>query len=444
MEHKRFKVLSNHPPTRYYNITQISSWRLEDIAPMILELWKNSETPTPETIDKPEWQNKERRIVLENLFPMENSEDGSIWIGVPTEVKMGWEVRQEILPYYWEPKSKREYVESYLQSSPKTIKIGVYTAWKAITEYCVGIKLVEVREIMRGLSPNQLMKPVSATHRPVMALIAKGPHCWFQLDTIFLNTITSTPNVLLMIDIFTKYLWTFPMSSTKSETSWEKAGNTIKNELAIFHRIYPKGEPQDFKIHTDNGSEFKKDFDEGVKGLGEDVTHVFGAPYHPWSQGVVERVGKTLKSLIALYRVQRFSMNWKGSLEELTGNYNDTVHSSTNLKPSYFHSITSIPWTEETKQLVERVKEKMMKKAGKNQWGDGEIVGRVGDLARIMLDDEKATPSKEKNKTIFTHVSNWSKALYEIVSVGRSSVTKGPIYTLRRRLEDGSLDKGTK
>jgi len=63
----------------------------------------------------------------------------------------------------------------------------------------------------------------------------------------------------------------------------------------------------------------------------------------------------------------------------------------------------------------------------------------VGDLARVMLEDEVAAPSKEKAKTIKKHIANWSKAVYIIVSVGRSSVTNGPIYTVCKRLENGTL-----
>ena len=126
------------------------------------------------------------------------------------------------------------------------------------------------------------------------------------------------------------------------------------------------------------------------------IVHVFGTPYHPWSQGVVERVGKTLKTLIRLFKVQSETPDWKGkerlTLNNLVANYNDAVHSSTNLKPSYFHPLSAELWTEETRQLVETVKSRMYIKAGKKPWTNDEIVGRVGDLARIMLDDCESQP----------------------------------------------------
>ena len=282
-------------------------------------------------------------------------------------MKIGYETRYEVLPFYWTPQSKREYVLNYVQSKPQ---VGAWTTWKSITEHCVGIKLMEVREILREYTPGQLMKPVKAHHRPVMAMIPDGPHTWFQLDTIFLNKIGTVGYVLLMIDVMTKYLWAFPMTSTKSETAWEKAKETIMKEHQIFKDIYKGGASPQFRVHTDNGSEFKKDFDEGLASL--NITHVFGYPYHPWSQGVVERAGKTLKGLIALQKVQSGSSNWRGknnaTLEEIRSHYNDTIHSTTNLKPSNFHTLTSTPWSDETRKLVEIVKNRMRGKASKNQW----------------------------------------------------------------------------
>ena len=232
---------------------------------------------------------------------------------------MVFQVTLVILPFFWRSQDKRDFIENYLQTSPKFIKVGAYATWKALNDYCVGIRLEEAKEIVRQFAPHQLFKPVEAKHRAVMAMIAHGPHCWFQLDTIFLNTITSTGYVLLMIDIFTKFLWAWPMAKTQSSSSWRLSESTIRKEYEIWKKIYPDGKIQ-FKIHTDNGPEFKGGYDSAFHGEMErlskesngKVVHVFGTPYHSWSQGVIERVGKTLKTLIRMFKVQSGSSDWKG------------------------------------------------------------------------------------------------------------------------------------
>ena len=225
-----------------------------------------------------------------------------------------------------------------------------------------------------------------------------------------------------MIDVFSKYVWAFPMSSTKSGVAWSKSGPIIGREHDIWKSI---GSVGTFRIHTDNGSEFKKDFDEGLAKLG--IPHVTGTPYHPWSQGIVERVGKTLKSMIAFHKIQSGSTNWKTILPNLVATYNDTVHSSTNLKPSYLSESTSSPWDNNIRQLVDKVKSRLGDRASSTHWEEKEIIGKPGDLARILLTDEDSTPSKDKGKTIKHHIANWSRSIYQIVSVGRNSITNGPL-----------------
>ena len=69
-------------------------------------------------------------------------------------------------------------------------RVGVWSTWKSLTETCVGVKLIEVREILREFIPSQLVKPVHPKKSKIVApMIASGPHSWFQLDTIFLHTI---------------------------------------------------------------------------------------------------------------------------------------------------------------------------------------------------------------------------------------------------------------
>jgi len=243
------EVKSPVEPKQFWAISQISQWKLEDIADQIIGCWESS-TPV-DSITHPQWNSEKKLEILHNLSRLRERNTDSVWIGVPTVVNMGFQVSRVVLPFFWRAQDKREFIENYLQTSPKFIKVGAYATWKALNEYCVGIKLEEAKEIVREFAPHQLFKPVEARHRAVMAMIAHGPHCWFQLDVIFLNTITNTGYVLLMIDIFTKFLWAWPMNNKESDTTWRHCEGTIRKEIDIWRKIYPDNRVT-FKIHTDN------------------------------------------------------------------------------------------------------------------------------------------------------------------------------------------------
>ena len=67
----------------YYSISQISQWKLDDIAPKIIELWKNGQNATPDNVESKEWMSEERRAILDSLVMLERRQGGEIMIGIP-------------------------------------------------------------------------------------------------------------------------------------------------------------------------------------------------------------------------------------------------------------------------------------------------------------------------------------------------------------------------
>ena len=94
--------------------------------------------------------------------------------------------------------------------------------------------------------------------------------------------------MLACIDHFSKYAWAIPIRNKESIT--------VRNAIAqVFIHGYPE------LIQSDNGKEFtNKTLNAYLEGI--DVKHLYGSPYHPQSQGVIEAFNKTVqKSLSAAY-----------------------------------------------------------------------------------------------------------------------------------------------
>ncbi|CAF1069288.1 unnamed protein product, partial [Rotaria magnacalcarata] len=84
-------------------------------------------------------------------------------------------------------------------------------------------------------------------------------------------------------------------------------------------------------ILTDNGTHFTSTMmDELVKQIG--ATHLYSTPYHPQTNGQVERYNSTMDAKIAALSNLR-KTDWDDQLPFVTFNYNTSIHSSTRQIP---------------------------------------------------------------------------------------------------------------
>ena len=98
-------------------------------------------------------------------------------------------------------------------------------------------------------------------------------------------------------------------------------------------------------LHTDNGMEFANaELERECRNWGSYMVH--GRPYHPQSQGVVERPNGVLQSNMKAYQMNHPQVtNWVDMLLEVTRIHNNQVHQTTRQKPAqYFmrHNLSSM------------------------------------------------------------------------------------------------------
>lgn len=336
-------------------------------------------------------------------------------------------------------------MEDFATSSARHLKRGAFTLWLNMSQYYANISFRDVESYFEKSYPHQLHR-LNAKLTTVVPMIASGAHSWFQLDTIYLPDCGALGYVFLMIDILSKYMWAFPSAKIDSEHAWRMAGPVLERELAIFEKVNEKNQHH-FIVHTDNGSEFKGHFLAGVNAMiarNPRVKFNHGLPYHPWSQGVVERLGKTFKGLLFMNMTQTTSKTWPKMVEDVVYNINNSIHSATAYRPEYVHKLTetnNYDATQVTVKIRKRMQERAAKIGKNDRWQiDAEKMAKRGDLVRIPLLDEQHQGEKNARKHNKSHLSNWSVHIYVVTDIRIDTRTHGPVYILRSMLEDGSVD----
>ena len=128
--------------------------------------------------------------------------------------------------------------------------------------------------------------------------------------------------IIIMIDMFTKWLETKAVKNVQSETlaKW------------FCYDIIPKHGAIN-RILTDNASYFTSEFTEMVMKL-TNSKHVTSTPYAPQTNGNAERACSVVKNMLKFY-VKDNQKDWDYYLPLVTFSYNISVHKTTRYSPFY-------------------------------------------------------------------------------------------------------------
>ena len=105
-------------------------------------------------------------------------------------------------------------------------------------------------------------------------------------------------------------------------------------------------------VGTDNGREFKnKLLSDYMKD--NNIKYVHGLPYKPHSQGVCERVHKTIKTSLLIKKLENNNnFNIEKSLEDINKEYNKTIHNVTKASPYEIFFSTNDKYFKNIKQNI--------------------------------------------------------------------------------------------
>ena len=177
-------------------------------------------------------------------------------------------------------------------------------------------------DVCRTCDMCQRVKVAGIAQPPVVKIQTSSPFELLSVDLVSLPR-TRSGNVccLVTVDHYSKWLSVVPLPN--------KTTATVTGAMRA--RVFPSLTRVPDKLLSDNGPEFKS----GVFGeLMEEysVQHVFTTAYKPSSNGLVERMNRTL--LEKLRSVGATSQDWDQYVPQVVVRYNHTLHSELQMSPS--------------------------------------------------------------------------------------------------------------
>ena len=162
-------------------------------------------------------------------------------------------------------------------------------------------------------------KPVA----PMVSIHSMAPMELVAIDYLHLDKSSSGHEyVLLIVDHFTRYAQSYP---TKNKTASAAAKHLYNDFILRF------GLPS--KILHDQGKEFENNLFKKLEEF-TGITKLRTTPYHPQTNGAVERMNSTLLQMLWTLPENQKS-KWPEKLNKLTFAYNATKHCSTGYSPHF-------------------------------------------------------------------------------------------------------------
>lgn len=184
-----------------------------------------------------------------------------------------------------------------------------------------GLSDKSVQNVLSKSQLAQLLHVKFTNQAPSIPVRAKFCMQRLQVDLVDFSKMSSTDGnhryryVLSVLDVFSRYVWLRPLQTKSSE----EVTHAFRKICMVF------GLPQ--IVQHDCGKEFHGKFKKFL--AKNDVTDISSSPYHPQSQGKVERFHRCLKRQILydMIRNRHARLNWASNLPEYESKLNQAPKS---------------------------------------------------------------------------------------------------------------------
>ena len=180
----------------------------------------------------------------------------------------------------------------------------------------------DVKDWLRQCTTCMKRKSPTGRHHPLGNI--PTAHRWDRITMDILDVCDPTPDgyryILVIADYFRKWTETFPIK--------DKCADTVADVL-VNKIILRFGMP--LVIHSDQGREFENSLMKSLCSL-LGCVKTRTAPYHPESDGMVERFNRTCLMMLSMF-VNDWRDNWSELLPFVMHAYRSSVHESTGYSP---------------------------------------------------------------------------------------------------------------
>ncbi len=260
----------------------------------------------------------------------------------------------------------------------------------------------QVMEWLKGQELNQITTTPRKTVK-IVSSIPKYPLSKLQIDLIDLSRTESKgfKYIMTTIDTFSKYVWLNKLKSKDVETTTKALKDVLKRIKTLMDNLNDEDKAerptQPRAIQTDNGTEFKGSFNAEIERRG--IKHIYGEPYHSTSQGVVERMNRTIRNKILKLKLLNQDNNvWASKMDEIEFSINATYSDSTKTTPIKALSM-------DTLKEYETVQDQIKKQAVKNNANLNDNILEKGQKVRLrtkLKKTDKITDNPTFGDEIYT------------------------------------------
>ncbi len=276
--------------------------------------------------------------------------------------------------------------------------------WKYAVSQGIKVSKRAVMEWLREQMVHQLYFPANKTKNITRTVLNK-PHSQIAIDLIDMsnNEFNKKRYILTAYDLFSKKAYARAITN--------KTGKVVSNAMQEIINKDMKEKPA--SIRSDNGSEFIAS--EFKKLLEKNkIKQVLSLPSKPQSNGGIERLNKTIKSLLRKTMKVEQNNNWPKYLSQIIKGYNSVPHAITKQVPNELDKGKD----DDVTNAFNKIKKNAM-----NKLESTKISLNVGDKVRIKLDDDD--PVKFNTGEI------WSKKLYKIIKITKPrSIMRSPTFQI--------------
>jgi len=252
-------------------------------------------------------------------------------------------------------------------------------------------------------------------------LSAPGQKLQIDIAAEFPEDAHGRKHILNIVDLFSRKCFAMPIKSKHAAEVAESIRTVIAHQSV--HYIY---------IQSDNGSEFINDIIKKITSY-SNIKTIHGRPYHPQSQGIVERLNGELKKSVSKQIEEQGSEFWGDILYDVVAKYNHTPHSSLGFKtPAYVHNPSIDPSTaqfsEEQQKEVHRELHKEVYKAQRERFNKNIVM--KGNAKQFQLNQVVLVRNKKKRKNDLSSSTYLYRAIvYEMNNKSQYKlkfITQGP------------------
>ncbi|UYV68366.1 hypothetical protein LAZ67_5004095, partial [Cordylochernes scorpioides] len=259
--------------------------------------------------------NGSRRSIAQNfkeedgcLFKKNPNPEGRAWLLVVPENK-----KREIMKEYHNHMSN-----GHLGVARTMYRIKSKYFWpsmlKDVSEFIKTCHLCQSRKGSNQL-PSGLLQPIPPANFP-----------FERIGIDFVGPLPSTKNRKKWIIVLSDYYTRYAETRAVSEATVKEVSKFLVEDIFLRH-----GAPQ--YLISDRGSQFTSNLMKEVMKTCK-IKHCFTTSYHPQTNGLTERLNRTLINMLSMY-VNTDQKNWDEILPFITHAYNTTIQETTGYSPFF-------------------------------------------------------------------------------------------------------------